>query len=145
VADQSSWNTTITNEELILANTIKIKNIIDEYGCITISRFGEKISHYAWLLVQHANHNIALQKQCLSLMILSNDVLLRDIAYLTDRIAILQGKKQLYGTQFDPNTLSGEYSPYPIKYSKTIDKRRAKMQLEPIAKYKEHMRKSIRK
>lgn len=138
VADQSSW-TESDNSKLIQTNTEEIKKIINEFGCITISKFTEKISHYAWLLVQHANHDIQFQKDYLKLMEESNDVLLRDIAYLTDRICINQQLPQIYGTQFDPSTLKGDYSPFPIKDPESLDERRSKMGLQPIEEYKKYM------
>lgn len=145
ILDQESWKKNIDNKSLIIAQTRMIKKIVERFGCIDIKRFGEKICHYAWLLVQHSNHDTDFQEQYLKLMKKSDNVLKRDIAYLTDRIAVLKGYPQKYGTQFDPSTINDIYSPYPIKDPLTVNLRRSKMGLEPIEKYIKYMRKKYRK
>lgn len=137
--DQFSWKSKKDNKALMIGNTEQLKKIVKQYGCITINTFGEESSHYAWLIVQHSNHDIEFQKSYLELMISSKDVLLRDIAYLADRVLINQGKKQIYGTQFDPKTLEGNYSPFPIYKEEALDARRKEMGLCSMKEYKEEM------
>lgn len=137
--DQKSWKVDNDNSTLIKEQSKKIKVIVEIFGCIDMTRFGEKISHYAWLIVQHANHDIQFQEKYLELMEESGDVLKRDIAYLTDRIAILKGKHQVYGTQFDPKTLNFNYSPYPISDIENLEERRISMGLEPMEDYIKYM------
>lgn len=137
--DQVSWKRKKDNKALIIGNTKQLKKIVKQYGCITIKKFGEESSHYAWLIVQHSNHDIEFQKYYLELMISSKDVLLRDIAYLADRVLINQEKKQIYGTQFDPKTLEGNYSPFPIYKKKSLDARRKEMGLCSMKVYRKYM------
>ena len=49
-----------------------------------------------WLLIQHQDNDVELQKQCLKRC----NFELKNNAFLTDRVLINQGKKQIYGTQF---------------------------------------------
>lgn len=83
-------------------NTEQMKEIISIIGWPSISKVGEETAHSAWLLVQHADHDVAFQEYCLQLMKAesSADVAPRDIAYLEDRILINKNQPQLYGTQW---------------------------------------------
>lgn len=141
--DQASWNGD-SNSKLLIKHTERLKKIVAEFGCIDIPRFGQNTSHYAWLIVQHANHDIAFQEEYLALM-LKSEVLNRDVAYLTDRIAILRGEPQTYGTQFDPATLLSNYSPYPIKNMEVVDQRREAMGLNTMEEHKDYMHRKYKK
>lgn len=60
-------------------------------------------SHYAWLLAQHADGDIAFQhlaKNYLEASVKASISAPRDLAYLSDRIAANEGRPQEYGTQF---------------------------------------------
>jgi len=93
-----------------------LKKIIKEIGWPVISKVGKEASQAAWLVAQHADHDVKFQEYCLNLMknASDGDVLKKQIAYLTDRILVNTGKKQLYGTQFYLNK-KGVYGPRPIK------------------------------
>ncbi|MGC8776007.1 MAG: DUF6624 domain-containing protein, partial [Minisyncoccia bacterium] len=120
-------------------HTTKMKQIIKKYGWPTIFLVGKKASNCAWLLVQHADHDIAFQKKCLKLIEESyqkdkKSINPSHIAYLTDRILFNEGKKQIFGTQFyfDQNK---KLKLYPLKSTKNIDKLRKKYQLPPLKTY----------
>lgn len=53
-------------------------------------------------------------------------------AFLEDRIAVLEGRPQRFGTQFDWDA-RGELSPQPIDDPAGVDARRATVGLEPLA------------
>jgi hypothetical protein len=95
---------------------VELKKIIKEIGWPVISKVGKEASQAAWLVAQHADHDVKFQEYCLNLMknASDGDVLKKQIAYLTDRILVNTGKKQLYGTQFYLNK-KGVYGPRPIK------------------------------
>jgi len=137
--DQASWKTGKSNDDFIRKHTIKMKKIVSRFGCIDITRFGQDVSHFAWLLVQHSNHDITFQESYLELMKESGDVLKRDIAYLTDRILINKKEPQLYGTQMDPATHATDYRPFPILDEITVDLRRKKMGLCPLSEHIKNM------
>lgn len=48
-----------------------------------------------WILIQHQDYDVALQKACLKRC----DFERKHREYLTDRIALNEGRKQTYGTQ----------------------------------------------
>ncbi len=122
-------------------NSKRLKRIIDQiHAWPTIGMVGEEASYAAWLIVQHADHDSIFQERCLGLMLQAkDDVLLSNIAYLTDRVAVNKGKPQMYGTQFCNNE-NGELVPRPIKNPKGLDVRRLKVGLEPFLIYKQKMR-----
>lgn len=124
-------------------NTKRLKEIIDQIGWPTISKVGKEASNNAWLLAQHADHDLDFQKKCLILMkqASKHDVAPHDIAYLQDRIAVAEGKAQTYGTQFYRHA-TGELVPRPIANKETLDEIRSIMELEPFDQYQKRLRKS---
>jgi len=122
-------------------NSTRLKQILKEInGWPTISSVGEEASYAAWLIAQHADHNVNFQEECLKLILKSNnDVLPANIAYLTDRVAVNRGRQQTYGTQFYQNK-KGEPTPRPIKDNKMLDNKRKKMGLEPFTVYEQKMK-----
>lgn len=130
----------IWNKRIDTKNTEKLKKIIKKYGWPTISIVGKKASKNAWLLVQHADHDIKFQKKCLKLMeniykVNPNLINKINIAYLKDRILVGEGKKQLFGTQFYTNK-KGVFGFRPIRDIKNLDKIRKEYELPPFREYK---------
>lgn len=80
-----------------------LKAVVQEYGWPGKSLVGEDGAHAAWLIGQHANDDREFQENCLRCMnaIGPTEVAPEDIAYLTDRVRLAQGKGQLFGTQLD--------------------------------------------
>lgn len=64
----------------------------------------------------------------------SKDIAPMHIAFLTDRIYINEKKPQKFGTQFYTNK-RGEFTYWPIRDIKNVDKRRAAFGVEPLAEY----------
>ena len=98
------------------------------------SMVGEDGAHAAWLLAQHADQDPAFQRRCLELMtqaVASGEAAKADLAYLTDRVLLAEGKAQEYGTQFTGRE-SG-WTPRRLRDPETVDERRAAMSLETLA------------
>jgi hypothetical protein len=57
----------------------------------------------------------------------------RDTAYLTDRVLIGTGKRQLYGTQVIFK--DGKFVPNPIEDADQVDERRKAIGMEPLQEY----------
>lgn len=62
---------------------------------------------------------------------------LRNPAYLTDRVAVNEGKKQTYGTQF--HVVEGVRQPKLIHDPDNVDKRRKSVGLNTLKEYAEFM------
>lgn len=61
-----------------------------------------------------------------------------NMAYLEDRIAVGEGKPQIYGTQFCTNS-SGKLIPHPITDIENVDRRRRDVGLEPLLEYQKKL------
>ncbi len=113
-----------------------MKALLAEYDWIDIHRFGPKVSMAAWLMVQHADNHVELQKLALSRMELYLDnggVDKGNYAFLWDRVAVNTGKKQRYGTQ--PTwecTPEGNLTLQPLENPEGVNKRRAAMGLDTV-------------
>ncbi len=73
--------------------------------------------------MQHAIANPALQRQCLKLIeeaVERGEAPAWQVAYLTDRIRVLEGSPQIYGTSFDWDE-AGEMSPCEIEDREIVD------------------------
>jgi len=126
------------DDNLDKKHTERMKEIIKQIGWPTISKVGAKASDKAWLLVQHADHDVEFQKSCLSMMKqeIQGEVLPKNIAYLEDRVRINSNQPQLYGTQFrwkDNKPLQN------IEDRENVDERRKEMGLKTLAEGIEEM------
>lgn len=108
-------------------NSEELKKIIAEIGWPGKSKVGSNASLAAWVIVQHADHDVAFQKNCLELMRQEPDVQKSDIAFLTDRIMIKEQAYQLYGTQL--RKVNGKYESWPIINPEQIIHRRIEMEI----------------
>ena len=133
--DGGAWD-----ESIDLRNTQYIKEVIQKIGYPTISKVGKEASHMAWLLIQHAPHDLVFQSECLSLLKtqVQGEILLGDIAFLEDRIRMRKGVAQRYGTQFYTD-LNGVYDVYPIEDPEHLDERREAFGLGSFDDYREEI------
>ena len=132
--DDTQWD-----DKLDRRNTAKLKRILQEHGWPTISLVGEQAAHAAWLLVQHADHDIRFQESCLALMksTAKGEVSQQNIAYLEDRVRVAQGRPQLYGTQFDNPGV--DFGPKSVEDERNLDKRRLAAGLSSFKDYQKLM------
>lgn len=114
-----------------LVHGIAIHRIIDQYGYPTSCMVGKKALEDFWLLVQHQDDDLDLQKNCLE----HCDFAPKEYALLFDRVSVNLGKKQYYGTQYGA----------PIDDEEGVDLRRKEFGLEPISEYHARMRKMFPK
>jgi len=126
--DMSRWN-----EDIDRKNTARLKEIVAAIGWPTIPKVGSGASQCAWLLVQHATKELDFMKHCLDLMkaAAKGDTLPANIALLEDRLLTIDGKPQIYGTQFQ--TINGVTKPFPIEDFKHVDGRRKQVGLNTFA------------
>ncbi len=124
-------------EAFNLLHTDRMKQIIDDIGWPTISMVGRNGAYDAWLLVQQSDHDPEFQARCLDLMqdCPADEVGLRLIGYLEDRVRANAGKPQLYGTQFQAGA-DGRPEPWPIESPEHLDARREAIGMEPFEDYR---------
>ncbi len=113
----------------------RLKEILDRHGWPGKTLVGADAARAAWLIAQHADNDLALQKRCLRLMQAApkGEVEPANLAYLTDRVLVGEKKKQRYGTQLRGE--GGKFKPQPIEDEANVDRRRAQVGLPPLAEY----------
>lgn len=114
-----------------------LKAVVATQGFPIFADVGEEGFHDAWLLVQHADSDPAFQTavlESLKPLLTSAGVARREFAMLTDRVLTAQGKPQRYGSQFVP-TKDGSFVPKPTEDVAQLERRRAAMELMPMAAY----------
>ena len=107
-------------------NAERLREIIDQHGWPGRTLVGDRAERAAWLILQHAIAYPQLMRSGLELIREASErgeVSRAEVAVLEDRIRILEGRSQLYGTQYDWDD-RGEMSPLPIEDSKGVDERR---------------------
>jgi hypothetical protein len=117
-------------------NQIIVEKILDERGWL-----GEEIiGHYGnmalFLVIQHSN--IETQEKYLSMMreaVKKGNANPANLALLEDRVALRQGKKQIYGTQLAYDETTGESYVQPLEDPDNVDDRRAAIGLGKLQAY----------
>jgi hypothetical protein len=92
-------------EALHRKNAARLKQIIAEYGWPDRELVGDDGTLAAWFIAQHAIGEPDFQRQALSLVqdkVKMGKVPAAQEAYLSDRIAMYEGRPQRYGTQSLP-------------------------------------------
>jgi hypothetical protein len=115
-------------------NQVKVKTILDKYGWLGISKIGNQCSSTLYRVIQHSDLN--MQEKYLPLIreaVKNKEAKPRDLATLEDRVALRQGKKQIYGTQVGQDKKSLKYYLSPLEDPDNVDKRRAEVGLEPLS------------
>ena len=118
------------------ASTDRLREIVARYGWPGRSLVGEEGAQHAWLLAQHADRQLEFQRKALALLadaVEQGEATARQLAYLTDRVRMNEGKEQLYGTQLAGR--DGKVTPWPIENPDELDIRRAAVGLEPFEEY----------
>ena len=121
-------------ETLHIKNAEKLNEIIDEIGFPTLEKVGIEAIESAWLIIQHSISKPEFMKKCVKLLeneAIENKVYEKNLASLTDRINVLEGKPQLYGTQFDWDK-NGELSPNEYDDLLQVNVRRLKIGLNTL-------------
>jgi hypothetical protein len=125
---------------------LRMEEILDEHGWPGWSLVGEEAATAAWVLIQHADVDLDLQRRGLGMLaaaVEANDASAGDLAYLTDRVRVAEGLPQVYGTQLQVNA-EGEIEPRtPIADPATLDDRRQDAGLATWDEYVEEFRRSL--
>ena len=117
-------------------NLIKVKKILDERGWLGPKIIGDQGNITLFLVIQHSD----LETQLKYLPMMREAVKLGNarassLALLEDRVALRQGKRQIYGSQIGRNQETGEYYVSPLIEPEKVNERRAEVGLETIEDY----------
>jgi hypothetical protein len=116
------------------ANAARLKEIVNHIGWPTRQLVGLKATQAAYMVIQHAGHDVDFQNDCLSMMVdlvEQGELPASYVALLTDRIRVFSNQPQVFGTQMRMarNEL-GVMVPtptVPIEDPENLDERRALM------------------
>ncbi|GAA1433271.1 hypothetical protein GCM10009601_55530 [Streptomyces thermospinosisporus] len=80
----------------------RLNEITDVYGWPTAELVGEEAARAAWLIAQHADRQLDVQRRALRLLeqaVAEGSARPREPAFLRDRTLVNEGREQIYGTQ----------------------------------------------
>lgn len=120
--------------QLHKTNATRLNEIIDSIGYPTIEKVGKEASEAAWLIIQHSIGQPEFMKNCALLLkraVIEKKAKPQNLAYLTDRIAVFEGKPQRYGTQYDWDE-NGQLSPEHFEDVDKVNQRRLSIGLNSL-------------
>ncbi|SFY32800.1 DUF6624 domain-containing protein [Streptomyces atratus] len=130
-AEQLAWR------RLTARHGDRLGEIMDEYGWPTADLVGEEAARAAWLIAQHADRQLDIQRRALRLMeqaVSAGSAGQRELAFLRDRTLVNEGRKQVYGTQI-AGVKDGTPLPWPCEDPERMDELRAEVGIEPFDEY----------
>ena len=117
-------------------NTKIVTKIIDSLGWLGKDDIGYDANLALFMVIQHTDKLSTMEKY-LTIMKEeknSNKVDKRQIAYLTDRVELLNDRKQIYGTQYSIDKNGIKFIDNLINPEK-VNERRKSMGMEPVEEY----------
>ncbi|MFG0299548.1 MAG: DUF6624 domain-containing protein [Phycisphaerales bacterium JB047] len=136
--------TATTIQAIDQAHSDRLKEIVDHIGWPTRDLVGLKATQAAYMVIQHAGHDIEFQNRCLGLMVdlvAQGELPASYVALLTDRIRVFQNQPQVFGTQMTmKRNEMGVMVPtptVPIEDEQHLDDRRALMGMAPHGQFVE--------
>ena len=129
-------------EALHNSNADALNEIINAIGYPTKEKVGKEATEAAWLVIQHSISRPKFMKKCAKLLEAKSSVDIeqsRNLAYLTDRIAVYEERPQLFGTQFDWDR-QGQLSPNPYDDKVKVNQRRLSIGLNTLEEQTEVLR-----
>ena len=116
-------------------HTARLLEIVEEHGWPGQSLVGEAACQGAFFVIQHGD--LALQKRFLPVLreaTAAGELQSTNLPLLEDRVRMLEGEKQLYGTQLTRGA-DGKPTLWPIEDEAQVEARRAAVGLEPLDAY----------
>lgn len=142
----------LTREEVIIdsfamdtdnENRLRLKELIEANGFPTREMVGVDAMEGVFYIIQHADKDIKWQESQLvhiEKAVKAGDLDANSYAYLYDRIKMLQGAKQRFGTQFSKvDSFTKEIVLVPVENLEKLDDIRREIGLMPIDLYKRIM------
>ena len=117
-------------------NLLKVEKILEEYGWLGFDKVGRMGALTIFLVIQHSP--LKVQQKYLPMMreaVKNKQALPGNLALLEDRVALREGKKQIYGSQVQTDSVTNKNFLMPLEDPDNVDKRRAEVGLGPLADY----------
>ena len=116
-------------------NGDRLAEILGTHGWPTVTLVGAEAARRAWLVAQHADRQVDLQRRaltCLTEAVAAGEASAQHLAMLRDRLLVNEGRPQIYGTQI-AGVVDGAPVPWPCEDPEHVDERRGEVGLEPFA------------
>jgi hypothetical protein len=126
------------------ANTARVQEIVARYGWPGFDLVGPDGADAAFLIVQHAATQAhRAMRPHIAAAFDAGELKGSDYALYVDRALVEEGKLQRYGTRAKPFSDWKGREPvlFPIEDPTNVDKRRAELGMEPLARYVEMLKK----
>lgn len=133
--NEQGWTDEISEQmnKIDSINTIKLQELIAEYGFPSWKLVGRNGSKQAWLIAQHSYTYMPEFLKYYRQAVFENNADRSSLAYMEDRYLVSQGRPQIYGTQLmQQDTVIGYY---PIIDMQNLDQRRLMMGLPSFSDY----------
>lgn len=117
-------------------NLIKIKSILEQYGWLGSDVIGAQGNSTLFLVIQHSDQ--ITQEKYLPMMreaVKDGKAQGSSLALLEDRVALGQGRRQVYGSQIGRDSETLLYYVLPLDDPDNVDKRRLAVGLQSMADY----------
>lgn len=117
-------------------NLIKVIKILDEKGWVGKDVVGAQANQTLFLVIQHSD--LKYQQKYLPMMreaVKKGNANPGNLAYLEDRVALREGRRQIYGSQSSKNKMTNKLHISPMIDPDNVDKRRAEVGLGTMAEY----------
>lgn len=117
-------------------NLLKVTNILDRRGWLGRDKVGSRGNQTLFLVIQHADQKT--QEKYLPMMreaVKNGNANASSLALLEDRVALGQGKKQIYGSQIGFDKTTQKSYVLPLDDPDHVDERRASVGLGHLADY----------
>ncbi len=133
--DQEDFEAQLAWRRVTAAHAERLAEILDAHGWPGDDLVGRPASQAAWKVAQHADHRLDVQR--LALVLLSEAVAegragARDLVFLTDRVRVNEGRRQVYGTQI-AGVRDGVPVPWPCEEPERVEELRAEAGVESFA------------
>ena len=117
-------------------NLIKVIKILSEKGWVGKDVVGVQANQTLFLVIQHSD--LKYQQKYLPMMreaVKKGNANPGNLAYLEDRVALREGRRQIYGSQSSKNKTTNKLYISPMIDPDNVDKRRAEVGLGTMAEY----------
>lgn len=117
-------------------NLIAVTKILDTYGWVGADKVGGQANQTLFLVIQHAD--LETQQKYLPMMreaVKNKKAGSSALALLEDRVALGEGKRQIYGSQIGYDKETKKSFVLPLEDPANVDIRRATVGLGPLSDY----------
>ena len=141
--NEMTWDEfTIYKDSIFHLNYSRIKTIFNSHGYLGYKEIGQSAETYYWVIIQHCDFNTTFQSNVLVSMktqVDKNNANSRHYGLLYDRVMINSGKNQLYGTQVQYYTETGQAYPKTLEDILNVNLIRKELGFESLEKYLNQM------